>query len=426
MQPGSCPGACLLGRVFCPDRDGVVRESAVKKANDILSSYGTTVFEVMSRLAMEHGAINLGQGFPDEDGPEDVRRRAATALMEESNQYPSMWGVPALRQAVAAHDRHFYGLDLDWQSQVMVTSGATEALTASILALVNPGDEVVLFEPLYDCYLPIVRLAGAVPRLVRLDPPHWRIDPASLSAAFSERTKLILFNTPMNPTGKVFSREELELIAALVRQYDCYAICDEVYEHLIFDGRVHEPLMTLPGMAERCVRIASAGKTFSLTGWKVGYISGAAAMLSVIAKAHQFLTFTTPPNLQHAVAYGLAKPDAYFTGLAESFAERRDFFAAGLGDIGFEVSPCGGTYFLIAGYRPLGADMPAEAFCRLLTEQAGVAAIPVSAFYNIGEEPAGPMDHYVRFCFCKRPEVLEEALSRLRRFSGQLRQRAAG
>ena len=397
----------------------------MKKANDILSSYGTTIFEVMSRLAVEHGAINLGQGFPDEDGPEDVRRRAAEALMTESNQYPSMWGVPALRQAVARHDRHFYGIGLDWQTQVMVTSGATEALTASILALVNPGDEVVLFEPLYDSYLPIVRLAGAVPRLVRLDPPHWRIDPESLAAAFSDRTKLILFNTPMNPTGKVFTREELELIASLLRRYDCYAICDEVYEHLIFDDRKHIPLMTLPGMAERCVRIASAGKTFSLTGWKVGYISGAADMLSVIAKAHQFLTFTTPPNLQHAVAYGLAKPDSYFDGLSRSFTERRDFFAGGLGDIGFGVSPCGGTYFLIADYRPLGIDLPAGEFCRLLIEQAGVAVIPVSAFYA-GEGQGGPTDHYVRFCFCKRREVLEDALSRLRRFAGQCRRRAVG
>lgn len=396
----------------------------MKKTNDILSSYGTTVFEVMSRLAVEHGAINLGQGFPDEDGPEDVRRRAAEALMEESNQYPSMWGVPSLRRAVARHDERFYGIGLDWQSQVMVTSGATEALTASILALVNPGDEVVLFEPLYDSYLPIVRLAGAVPRLVRLEPPHWYIDPETLAGAFSDRTKLILFNTPMNPTGKVFTREELELIAALVRRYDCYAICDEVYEHLIFDDRAHIPLMTLPGMAERCVRIASAGKTFSLTGWKVGYISGAADMLAVIAKAHQFLTFTTPPNLQHAVAYGLAKPDSYFADLSLSFAGRRDFFAKGLGDIGFGVSPCGGTYFLIADYRPLGIDLLAGDFCSLLIEQAGVAAIPVSAFYA-GKGQGGPMDHYVRFCFCKRREVLEDALSRLRRFADEYRQRAA-
>jgi len=258
----------------------------MKPANSVLSSYGTTVFEVMSRLAIEHQSINLGQGFPDEEGPESIKAMVDTATREHPNQYPPMLGIPELRQAVATHDRRFYGIEADWQTEVMVTSGATEALAASILALVEPGDEVVLFEPLYDSYMPMLQRAGAVPRLVRLQPPDWQLPRQQLADAFSERTKLILFNTPMNPTGKVFDADELGFIAELMQRHDCYAICDEVYEHLIFDDRQHLPLLTLPGMCERTVRIASAGKTFSMTGWKVGYVTTCPDLLAVIAKAH--------------------------------------------------------------------------------------------------------------------------------------------
>lgn len=252
----------------------------MKQTNSILSGYGTTVFTVMTALANEHGAINLGQGFPDWEGPEDIRRIAAETVMAGPNQYPPMQGIPELRQAVAEHDRAFYGIDADWQSEVIVTSGGTEALTASLLGLLNPGDEVVLIEPLYDSYLPIVRMAGAIPRLVRLEPPHWSLPRQALEEAFSERTKLLMLNSPMNPTGKVFNRDELAFIADLVRRYDAFAVCDEVHEHLVYDGVPHVPLMTLPGMRDRVVRVASAGKTFSLTGWKVGYITAARRSLA--------------------------------------------------------------------------------------------------------------------------------------------------
>jgi len=386
----------------------------VKPANEVLSSTGTTVFEVFSRLAVEHGAINLGQGFPDDRGPPDVLDEAGRALREDSNQYPSMMGTPALRQALAAHARRFYGLDVDWQSEVMVTSGATEALAACLLGLIRPGDEVVLFEPLYDSYLPIIRLAGGVPRLVSLQPPDWAFTRDQLAAAFSPRTKLVLLNDPLNPAAKVFSPDELALIAGFVRESDAYAVCDEVYEHLVFDGRRHIPLITLPGMRGRCLKIGSAGKTFSLTGWKVGYVTAAPELLRPVAKAHQYLTFTTPPNLQSAVAFGLGKDDGYFTGLAAAMQAKRDRLSAGLAGAGLTVLPSAGSYFVVAGYGDTGFDGDDVAFCRHLTTAAGVTAIPVGAFYA-----GSPLSACVRFCFCKRDEILDEASARLRRhFSG--------
>ena len=380
----------------------------MKPPNALLSSTGTTIFTVMSALAARHGAINLGQGFPDTDGPEDVLRSAAAALLDGRNQYPPMTGVPELRQAVAAANGRFYGLQVNPDTEVVVTSGATEAITAGLMALLDPGDEVVLIEPLYDTYLPVVRLLGAVPRLVRLQPPDWALPRAELAAAFGPRTKAILFNTPMNPTGKVFTAAELACIADLLVRHDAYAVCDEVYEHLTFDGWRHIPLMTLPGLRERCLRIGSAGKTFALTGWKVGYITAGAALAGVAAKAHQNLTFTTPPNLQRAVAVGLAKDDAYFQGLAADLAARRDRLAAGLAGIGFGVLPVRGSYFLTVDVAPLGWTGDDVAFCRHITEQAGVTAIPVTAFYA-GEAPR----HYARFAFCKRPDVLDAAIGRL-------------
>ena len=274
----------------------------MKPANNLLSGIGTTIFTVMSGLAVEHDSINLGQGFPDSEGPADVVRAAVDALLDDRNQYPPMPGLPELRQAVAAANRRFYGLEVDWASEVVVTSGATEAITACLMAVLNPGDEVVLIEPLYDTYAPVVRLLGALPRFVRLEPPDWALPRAALADAFSPATKAILLNSPMNPCGKVFTEEELGFIAELVLRHDTYAICDEVYEHLTFDGARHIPLMTLPGMRERTMRVGSAGKTFSLTGWKVGYVTAPAAVATNVAKAHQNLTFTTAPNLQRAVA----------------------------------------------------------------------------------------------------------------------------
>jgi len=382
----------------------------VKPTNALLSGLGTTVFSVMSALATEHGAINLGQGFPDTDGPQDVLRAAADALFDGRNQYPPMTGLLELREAVAAANRRFYGLEIDPNTEVVVTSGATEAITACLMAVLNPGDEVVLFEPLYDTYLPVIRMLGAVPRLVRLAPPRWELPRAALAAAFGPRTKAILINTPMNPCGKVFTAAELAFIADLVHKHDAYAVCDEVYEHLTFDGWRHIPLMTLPGLRDRCMRVGSAGKTFSLTGWKIGYVSAPAALAAVVAKAHQNLTFTTAPNLQRAVALGLAKDQAYFDGLASALAAKRDLLSAGLARLGFDVLETRGSYFVTADFGPLGFAGDDVAFCRHITETAGVTAIPVSAFYE-SQAPS----HYARFAFCKREAVLEEAVARLER-----------
>ena len=380
----------------------------MKSVNSLLSATGTTIFTVMSALATKHQAINLGQGFPDTDGPADVLAAAAAALMDGRNQYPPMTGVPELRQAVAAANRRFYGIAADADTEVVVTSGATEAITASLMALLDPGDEVVVIEPLYDTYLPAIRLLGAVPRIVRLSPPRWELPRAELAAAFGPRTKAILLNSPMNPTGKVFTYAELAFIADLVAKHDCYAVCDEVYEHLTFDGWKHVPLMSLPGMRERCLRVGSAGKTFSLTGWKIGYVTAAAPLAAVVAKAHQNLTFTTPPNLQRAVAVGLAKDDAYFAGLSDALAAKRDRLSAGLARFGFAVLPAMGSYFVTADFSPLGFAGDDVAFCQHITEAAGVTAIPVSAFYE-GDAPG----HYARFAFCKRDEVLDAAVARL-------------
>ena len=396
----------------------------MKTANTLLSNTGTTIFTVMSALATQHGAINLGQGFPDTDGPADVIQAAVDALRDGRNQYPPLTGVPELRTAVAAANRRFYGLEIDPATEVVVTSGATEAITACLMALLDPGDEVVLIEPLYDTYLPVVRMLGAIPRLVRLTPPKWELPRAELAAAFGPRTKAILLNTPMNPTGKVFTAAELAFIADLMVKHDAYAVCDEVYEHLTYDGWRHIPLMTLPGLRERTLRVGSAGKTFSLTGWKIGYVSGPAALCGIVAKAHQNLTFTTPPNLQRGVAVGLSKDDAYFAGLASALAAKRDRLSAGLAAVGMDVLPAMGSYFVTADFSPLGFRGDDVAFCRHITEHAGVTAIPVSAFYE-GEVPG----HYARFAFCKQDAVLDEATGRLARHfarDGSQRLTAAG
>ncbi len=382
----------------------------MKNPNSVLSGYGTTVFEVFSQLAAAHGAINLGQGFPDENGPADLIEAAAAALAHQSNQYPPMMGLPELRRAVAEHDRRFYRLEVDWERQVIVTCGATEALASSFLAFLDPGDEVVLLEPLYDSYVPMIRRAGGVPRPVRITPPDWALPREALAAAFGPRTKLVLLNSPMNPAAKVFDRDELAFIAGLVEAHDAYAVCDEVYEHLVFPPHEHVPLMTFPGMERRCVRIASAGKSFSMTGWKVGYITTAPELMAPIAKAHQFVTFTVAPNLQRAVALGLAKDQVYFDRLVGAQQAKRDRLAAGLRKIGFAVLETEGTYFLSAGFRPLGFDGDDVAFCRHATLEAGVTVLPVSAFFE-----GDGVDAYVRFCFCKRDEILDEAIERLAR-----------
>ncbi len=385
--------------------------------NPVFSDLPVSVFEVMSRLAREHAAVNLGQGFPDDPGPEDVRRKAAEAVVAGWNQYPPMMGNPELRQAIATHYRHWQGLTLDPDTEVMVTSGATEALAGSLLALIEPGDEVVLFQPLYDAYLPLVLRAGAVPRFVRLEPPHWRFTEEILARAFTSKTKAVLFNNPLNPAGIVFPPEDLALLARFCERFDAVAICDEVWEHVVFDHRRHVPLLAIPGMRERCVKIGSAGKIFSLTGWKVGFVCAAPSLLRVLAKAHQFITFTTPPNLQAAVAYGLGKADDYFETMRRDFERSRDRFADGLRTIGFPVLDCQGTYFLNVDLAPLSLNEDDEAFCRRLVADHRVAAIPVSAFYA-----AEPIRSVIRFCFAKHDKTLDTALERL---AGALKRRGA-
>jgi len=387
----------------------------VKPTNSTLSNAGTTIFETMSALARAHDAVNLGQGFPDDVGPAALRQLGADFLVNGHNQYPPMMGLPALRQAVAQHAQRFYGLTVDWQQEVLVTSGATEALMDCFLGLLEVGDEVVLLEPAYDTYAPAITRLGAVPKAVRLTPPQWELPRAELAAAFSPRTKLLVLNSPMNPAGKVFTRNELEFIAELLLQHDAYAVCDEVYEHLIFAGQVHVPLMTLPGMRDRCVRIGSAGKTFSMTGWKVGYITAAPHLLRPITKAHQFVTFTTPPNLQHAIAAGLVLDDAYFASLGTTLAASRDRLAAGLRGLGLPLLTGNGTYFLVADVAAW--MLPNEddvAFCARLVIEAGVVTIPLSAFYG-GDAPRS----LVRFCFCKRDATIDAALQRLTAWRGK-------
>ncbi|MFG1286270.1 aminotransferase [Xanthobacter versatilis] len=379
-----------------------------RSLNPLYAELPTTIFEVMSQLARTHEAVNLGQGFPDDPGPEDVRRKAADAVVNGWNQYPPMMGLPELRAAAAAHYRHWQGLELDPDAEVMVTSGATEALAGALLALIEPGDEVVLFQPLYDAYLPLVKRAGGIPRLVRLEPPSWSITREALTAAFSERTKLVLFNNPQNPTGVVYSRADLALLAEFCVAFDAYAVCDEVWEHVIFDGVAFTSLMALPGMRERTVKISSAGKIFGMTGWKVGLVFAAPPLMKVLSKAHQFLTFTTPPNLQVAVAYGLGKADDYFTGMRADLQRSRDRLAQGLAGLGFSVLPSAGTYFLsidLAAHTNAADD---EAFCLDLVRTHGVATIPVSAFYA-----QDAVKSVVRFCFAKRDETIDRALERL-------------
>ncbi len=386
----------------------------MKSTNPIYTGLPMTIFEVMSRLAIEHGAINLGQGFPDVDGPADVKEIAAREIGSGLNQYPPMMGLPELRQAVAASNKRFYDLDIDWKSEVLVTSGATEALSDCFNALIEPGDEIVVIEPLYDSYLPVIRRAGAIPKPVRVTPPDWKLDRERLAAAFGPRTKAILLNNPMNPAGRAFTRDELALIAELVVAHDAYAICDEVYEHILFDARQHVPLMTLPGMRERAIRIGSAGKTFSLTGWKVGYVTATPRLLDPITKAHQFTTFTTPPNFQKAVAYGLVKDDAYYVALAGDLEKKRDRFAAGLTRIGFDVAPCEGTYFITADAAPLRLNSDDVEIAKRMTVEAKVTAVPLSVFYN-----ADAPKTFLRFCFSKRDEILDEAIARMGKWLGR-------
>jgi len=372
-----------------------------------LDSYGTTVFAEMSALALEAGAVNLGQGFPDEDGPPEVLEAAAQAIRDGHNQYPPGRGVPELLAAVSDHQRRFYGLELDPGSEILATTGATEAIAAAVLGLTDPGDEVVTFEPYYDSYAATIDLAGAARRVVSLRPPDWRFDPAELERAVTARTKLVLLNSPHNPTGKVFDDDELGLVADLCRRNDLLAVTDEVYEHLVFEGR-HVPLATLPGMRERTVTISSAGKTFSETGWKIGWACGPAPLLDRVRSVKQFLTYASGTPFQLAVARGLRLGDEAFSSIRNSYETRRNLFCDGLDALGWDVLRPAGTYFATADIGRFG-DTDGWAFCRRLVAEVKVAAIPTEVFYD--DKEIGR--RLVRFAFCKRPEVLTEALARL-------------
>jgi N-succinyldiaminopimelate aminotransferase len=378
--------------------------------NSVYASLGTTVFEVMSRLAAEQGAVNLGQGFPEEDGPRDILEAAARATLDGPNQYPPMRGLPELRQAVAAHYAEHQRIQLDWQREITITSGATEAIAAALLAFIEPGDEVILFEPLYDAYLPMVKRAGGVPRIVRIEPPHWRLGRETVAAAFGAKTRVVMLNTPLNPSASVASREELAMLAQLARAHNAIVVSDEVWEHVIFDGVQHVSMLEL--LRDRTLKIGSAGKMFSLTGWKVGFACGAPELMDQFAKAHQFLTFTTPPNLQRAVSYALGKPRAYFEGMRADFKRSRDRLDQALRGEGFITLPAAGAYFLSIDLAASGVELSDEEFAKHAVER-GVATIPFSAFYANPGAPA-----LVRLCFAKRDETLDrgaEALGRAKR-----------
>jgi N-succinyldiaminopimelate aminotransferase len=384
-----------------------------------MRGFGTTIFAEMSALALETGAINLGQGFPDTDGPTSMLDRAAAGLQGGLNQYPPGPGMPALREAVTAHQQEYYQLAYDPLSEVLVTVGATEAVSASILALSGPGDEVIVFEPYYDSYAACVSLAGAqrVPVAMRPATPGARFsfDPDELRAAVTRRTRLVLLNSPHNPTGTVLTREELQVIADLCVEHDLIVIADEVYEHLTYDGAVHVPIATLPGMRDRTVLISSAGKSFSVTGWKIGWICAPAPLVRAVNTVKQFLTYTHSPAMQEAVAYALGNEMAWVDELRATLQQARDRLAAGLEAVGVAVTRPQGTYFIQADVRPLGRD-DGEAFARALPHEAGVVGIPTGVFCDT----PGIGTPFVRFAFCKRPDVLDEAVRRLTTYAARL------
>jgi N-succinyldiaminopimelate aminotransferase len=371
-----------------------------------MQGFGATVFAEMSALALTTGSVNLGQGFPDTDGPSEVLEAAVAAIRDgRHNQYPPGIGIAELRHAITAHQQRRYGLTFDPDTEVLVTAGATEAIAAALLALVQPGDEVVTFEPYYDSYAACIALSGARRRVVTLhrDAQRWTFDSDALRAAITPQTRLVLLNTPHNPTGKVFDRAELQLVADQAIEHDLVVVTDEVYEHLVFDSE-HVPIATLPGMRERTVTISSAGKTFSVTGWKIGWVCAPPALTTAVRTVKQFLTYVNGGPFQPAVARGLALPDSYFAGLSQQLRHQRDLLCDGLAELGYDVIRPQATYF-----ATVDVHTDAVAFCRALPADKRVVAIPSSVFYD---SDAG--ERYVRFAFCKRSDVLTEALIRLK------------
>ena len=373
-----------------------------------LQEFGVTIFAEMSALAADTGAINLGQGFPDTDGPSVVAEAAVAAIRAGHNQYPPGPGIEPLRRAVADHQHRFYGLNVDPDDEVLVTAGASEGLAAALLALVEPGQEVVTFEPYFDFYAAAIALAGGRRRVVTLHTPDYSFDPDDLVASIGPATRMILLNSPHNPTGKVFDADELAWVARLAIEHDLLVVTDEVYEHLVFDGATHIPIATLPGMAERTLTVSSAAKTFGFTGWKIGWVHGPAELVAAVRTAKQFLTYVNGTPFQHALVTALALDDNYFVGLATDMAAKRDLLCAGLEAAGFEVFRPGGTYYATVDITPLGADSGVD-FCRALPGRCGVVAVPNEVFYD-NKRIGRPL---VRFAYCKRPEVLAEAVDRL-------------
>jgi N-succinyldiaminopimelate aminotransferase len=377
--------------------------------NPLYEQMKTSVFERMSLAAVKHGAVNLGQGFPDFGWPDQILDAAARALREGSNQYAPSRGMPALREAVAAHYQRQFDQDLA-ADHVCVTSGATEALGAAILATIEPGDEVITLTPAYDSYAPMIRRAGGKPIEVALRPPAWRIGTEMLEAAVSSKTRAILFNNPHNPAGRLFTGEELEAVAAVTREHELIVISDEVWEHVLLDGRSFTPLASLPGMAERTIKIGSAGKIFSLTGWKVGWIVAAPELANTVARAHQFLTFATAPNLQTAVAYGLNEGDVWIQPMREHFQRARDRMTDGLRRAGYSVLEATSTYFLCVDLKASGIDVDDETFAVGAVERAGVAVVPLSAFAE-----REPPNHLVRLCFGKKDQTIDAGVAAMGR-----------
>jgi N-succinyldiaminopimelate aminotransferase len=374
-----------------------------------LQGFGTTIFAEMSGLAVRTGAINLGQGFPDTDGPQEVLDAAVNAIRSGENQYPPGPGIPKLRQAIAEHQQRFYGLTYDPDTEVLVTAGATEAIAAAMLALLDTGDEVVVLEPTYDSYGASIAMAGGVARFVTLRPPSYALDVEALEAAIRPKTKLLLINSPHNPTGAVFSREELQAVADLAIKHDLIVVCDEVYEHIVFDGHQHHPLATFEGMRERCIVVSSGGKSFNTTGWKIGWVCAPSLLIDAVRTAKQFLTYVNGAPFQPAIAVGLGLPDRYFTEFSLDLQAKRDRLAGGLEAAGFEVFQPAGTYFITVDIRPVDPVGDGLAFCRSLPERCGVVAIPNVVFYDNKADGR----HLVRFAFCKRLEIIDEASARL-------------
>jgi N-succinyldiaminopimelate aminotransferase len=420
VAPATVAEATVAGATFSlmPDLSPMRKQSSVecepvkgrvRYLNTRLQDYTGTIFSEMSALAVATGSINLGQGFPDTDGPETIKRAAIRAIEAGHNQYPPVDGIGELRTAIAWHQRHFNGLEFSAEDEILVTAGATEAIAASLLSLCEPGDEVVLFEPYYDSYAACTAMAGAQRRVVQLHAPQWTFDAASLENAITDRTRLILVNTPHNPTGKVFSRAELEIIADACQRHDLIAVTDEVYEHLVYESP-HVALASLAGMADRTITISSAAKTFSFTGWKVGWACARPELLRAVRTAKQFLTFVNAAPFQYAIAEGLTQSEEYLVQAASTLRQKRDLLAAGLNDVGFEVFASPGTFFLTTDISPL-SDKDGYTFCVELAERCGVVAIPSSVFYD--DKAAGAT--LVRWMFSKKTEVLDEAIERLAR-----------